>query len=154
MDGALSRHIGIRWPDAIHFSAGGSVLGDGTTTGLNYSASFSSAQGWLQHLIHEGWARILASPDLYVRLGEEASFHSGGELPVPTSSENYGRYQRHVEWKPFGITVTVRPRSGDWFHISSDIRVEISELNSSVSVEGIPSLTRRNLETKMNSTGR
>lgn len=151
MDGALSRHIGIRWPDAIHFSAGGSLFGDGATTGLNYSATFSSAQGWIQHLVHEGWANILANPDIYVRLGEEASFHSGGEFPVPTSSENYGRYQRHIEWKPFGITVAVRPRSGDRFHISSDIHVEISELNSSVSVEGIPSITKRNLDTKMNS---
>jgi pilus assembly protein CpaC len=151
MDEALGQSLGVRWPDAIRFSAAAIGRGDGGTTGLNYTVSFGSAQGWISHLVREGWARILASPDLYVRLGEEASFHSGGEFPVPSTSENYGRYQHHIEWKPFGLTVKVRPQSGDKFHINSDIRVAISEVSPATAIDGIPGLTRRDLTTKMSS---
>src|SRR5207248_1584837 len=63
----------------------------------------------------------------------------------------YGRYHRQVDWKPFGISVRVRPQSADRYHISSDIRIEVSELNPAASMDGIPGLTKRHLETKMSS---
>jgi Flp pilus assembly secretin CpaC len=151
LDRAFTRGVGIRWPDTIHFNGSAALQGSADNSGLNYVLTFTSAQGWLQSLVREGWARILAQPDLYVRLGEEAVFHSGGEIPVPSATETYGREYRHVEWKPFGLTVKVRPESGDSLHISSDIRLELSELNPAASVEGIPALTRRQLDTKMDS---
>ncbi len=150
VDDMLTRDVGVHWPEAIHFSASGTAAGTGFS-GVNYTLVFSSAKAWIAHLVQEGWAKTLANPDLYVRLGEEAIFHSGGELPVATSSENYGRYQRHVEWKPYGLTVKVRPQSGDRVHIRSEIDVEISEVNSSYVTDGVPSLTKRDLKTKMNS---
>lgn len=149
LDGALTQSLGIRWPEALQFS-GAANAGTGIS-GLNYTASFTSAQGWIHHLLREGWAKVLASPELHVRLGEEARFHSGGEIPVATSSENYGRSHKHVEWKPYGLHVKVRPRSGDNLHISSDIEVDVSEVDASRAWEGVPSLTKRHLETKMQS---
>lgn len=148
MDLSVSRLVGLRWPEAIQFSP---LATFEKTTGLNYSAAFSSARGMLQHLMKEGWAKLLAHPELAVRLGEEAIFHSGGEVPVATSTENHGRFHREIQWKPFGLTVRVRPQSADYLHVQSDIRVEISELNRGAAVEGVPGLTKRTLETKMNS---
>lgn len=149
LDLAVSRSTGLRWPEAIGASA--VAGGQSATSGLNYSATFTSAKMLVQFLVKEGWAKILARPDLYVRLGEEATFHSGGELPIAAATENYGRYRRSIEWKRFGLTVKVRPQSGDGFHIASDINVEISEVNPGAQIEGIPALVNRTLQTKMNS---
>lgn len=151
LDMALGQTSGIRWPETIQFSAMSTLQGDANMTGLNYSVSFASAKGWISHLVRRGWAHVVANPELYVRLGEEAVFHSGGEFPVSTSSENYGRYHKHIEWKPYGLTAKVRPESPDHLHISSEINLEVSEVNQSASMDGIPSVTKRHLITKMNS---
>jgi len=47
--------------------------------------------------------------------------------------------------------VKVRPQSSDQIHLQSDIALEISEPNTALSVNGVPALTRRKLDTKMNS---
>lgn len=149
IDSSVSRSLGVRWPDAIHFSAAGSA--GGQISGLNYSAAFSSARGWIQQMIRDGWAKLLATPELYVRMGEEAIFSSGGELPVASSSENYGRSVKHVEWKPYGLSVKVRPQSVDNLNIFSDLDIEISEVDASRALEGVPALSKRHLQTKMES---
>jgi Flp pilus assembly secretin CpaC len=148
LDLSMVKNVGVRWPEAIQGSALGNL--QPSTSGINYTASFTTAKGMLQFLVKEGWAKLLANPDLYVRMGEEAVFHSGGELPISASTENYGRMHRSIQWKPFGLTVKVRPQSGDGVHIGSDIKVEISEVNRGSQIEGIPALINRNLETKMN----
>jgi len=151
LDSTYREALGIRWPDGLQFSAAGILRGGTNFMGLNYAVSVNSPMGVLQHLIREGRARILARPDLYVRLGEEAVFHSGGEMPVTTTTEDYGRFHRRVEWKEFGITVKVRPQSGDGVHISSDVSVVVSELNPARSIDGIPGLLKRHVNTKLDS---
>lgn len=151
LDQAVSQASGIRWPESIQFSGIANVVSQAAVTGLNYEFAFSSAQGWLNHLVREGWAKIVANPELYVRLGEEAVFHSGGEFPVATSSENYGKAYRHIEWKGYGLTAKVLPQSVDKIHISSDVNLEVSELISTQNMDGVPALNRRSIRTKMNS---
>jgi type II secretory pathway component GspD/PulD (secretin) len=154
IDSSMSQGLGVRWPEAIQFSASATLQGGADFSGINYSAGFGSARGLITGLMKEGWAKMLANPELYVRLGEEAVFHSGGEIPVQSTSEDYGRYHPYVQWKPFGLTVKVKPQSADGLNIQSEIRVEISELNRGGSVEGIPGIVKRNLETKMSSRDR
>lgn len=151
LDRAIGRDVGLHWPETLQFNAAARVTGAAATSGLNYTAGLQSAQGFLQLLVRNGWAKVLASPDLFVRLGEEATFQSGGELPVPSTSETYGRLQRHIEWKEYGLVVKVRPQSGDGLHIRSDIHLEMSEPNPAHGIDGVPALNRRNLDTKMNS---
>lgn len=151
LDVNLSEGLGLKWPEAIQFSGSGSYQGGTSVTGLNYALTFASAKGWIEHLVHKGWARVIANPELYVRLGEEAKFHSGGEIPIPSTSESYGRFHKHIEWKTHGLSVRVRPQSRDRLHIESAINVDISEIHSSFGVDGIPAILKRNLETKMNS---
>jgi type II secretory pathway component GspD/PulD (secretin) len=143
--------LGIHWPDAIQFSLGGSAQGGANLSGLNFVGSFSTARGLISLLLKEGWARVLAHPELYVRLGELASFHSGGEIPISTTSEDYGRFHRNVEWKPYGLSVKVRPHSSDGRAIRSDIQIEVSEAGPAVSADQLPSLSKRALDTKMES---
>ncbi len=151
VSGAVGESLGIRWPDAFHFSGGAGFQGDGSSSGLNYSASITSGKGLLGTLVRRGLAKILARPELFVRTGEEASFHSGGEYPVAYSTASQGSFHRRVDWKPYGLTIKVRPRSTDQLHIQSDVALELSELNHANGTEGIPSLTRRKLDTKTNS---
>jgi Flp pilus assembly secretin CpaC len=151
LDRTLSRNTGVHWPEAFQFDTAMQVQGAAAMTGLNYSVGIQSASGFLQLLVRNGWAKVLAHPDLYVRLGEEADFKSGGEFPVPSTQETYGRYQRYVEWKPYGLAVKVRPDSGDRLHIRSEIHLEVSEPNPGRGIDGIPALNRRTVDTKMNS---
>ena len=151
IDTVFSKGSGFRWPDSIAFSGTGNITGNSDVSGVNYAVSFASAQGFIRLMVNEGWAKVLASPELYVRLGEQAVFHSGGEFPVATGTEAYGRYQKQVEWKKFGLTAKVKPESIDELRFSTDIQLEISEPGNSYALEDVPSINRRNLETKMNS---
>jgi len=148
---AIGRASGIQWPDSLTFSAGGALQGVLDPQAINYSLSFSSAGGFLHLLIKEGWARIRAKPELYVRLGEQAVFHSGGEFPVSTGIESFGRVQKRIDWKKYGLTARVKPDSADQIHFQTDIQLEISEMDHSYQVDNVPSLTHRNFTTKMDS---
>lgn len=139
--------LGVRWPSHEGFSIQSGL----SFSGLNLSAQFFGAHGLIHHFGQRGEARLLSRPELFVREGEEAIFHSGGEFPVTSSTENYGRFHRHLDWKPYGMNLKIRPRSHDGFHISSEVQVEISELNTGLAMEGIPSLSRRKIETKVDS---
>lgn len=151
LDEATGSTLGIRWPESISFQGTATVLGTASVSGLNYSTVFSSAKGMLQSLVNEGWAKIIANPHLHVRLGEEGVFQAGGEIPVANAYESYGRSHRHVEWKPYGLTVKIRPQSADGFRISSDVVLEISELDGAQTTNGTPGLKKRRLETKIDS---
>lgn len=149
---ALSKSSGVQWPDNLSFSAAGALQSfSAEQGGINYSVSFSTASGFIQLLLKQGWAKIIANPDLFVRIGEEAVFHSGGEFPVSAGREPFGRFQRRVDWKKYGLTAKVRPESSDYIHFQTDIQLEISELDMSYQVDEIPSLIARNFTTKMDS---
>ncbi len=151
MSRTLRQALGIHWPDTLHFSSSAALQGATALSGINYTASFSSAQGFVSFLVHQGYAQMVARPDLYVRSGQEAKFHSGGEFPVPNSSQTYGSFLRYIAWKTYGLSVTVCPESEDNVHMSSVIQLEISEPSQRHALDGIPALTRRSLSTKMNS---
>lgn len=148
---SIGRNSGVQWPETLTFGGAGTIQSSAASAGINYSLSFSTASGFLQLLLKEGWARIVASPELYVRLGEQAIFHSGGEFPVSTGTDSFGRYQRKVDWKKYGLTAKVKPESPDQIHFQTDIQLEISELDHSYQLENIPSIVARNFSTKMDS---
>lgn len=144
-DRSRLEELGVRWPASQNFALRASQ--ESGESGIN----IATPGGVLHHFSRTGVAHLLASPELFVREGEEAIFHSGGEFPVTSSTENYGRLHRHIDWKPFGVRVKVRPKSADGFHISSDIKVEISELNAGMAINGVPSVTKREIDTKTDS---
>lgn len=142
---------GLKWPDTAEGSLAGSLRGDGASVASSYAASAATAKGVLEALVTEGHAKVLSRPRLYVRLGESVDFLSGGEFPVPTSTERDGHLYPRIEWKSYGLSMRVKPESGDGVHLSSDVEVDVSETDGSVAVNGVPSLNRRKLTTKMES---
>ncbi len=151
IDLAEGAKYGVRWPVPVEGSVGASARGDGSGASVSYSASASSAKAAVEAMVTEGKAKVLSRPRLYVRLGESVDFLSGGEFPVPTSTERDGHLYPRIEWKAYGLAMRVKPESGDGVHLSSDVEVEVSETDASVSVNGVPALNRRKLTTKMES---
>lgn len=87
------------------------------------SADFVARLGLLES---NGMARILAEPNLVTMSGHSASFLAGGEIPVPVAS---AQNTQTVEYKPFGIGLTVSPTVLGPDRIALKVAPEASELD-------------------------
>ncbi|OGX37822.1 MAG: hypothetical protein A3C36_05885 [Omnitrophica WOR_2 bacterium RIFCSPHIGHO2_02_FULL_52_10] len=81
-------------------------------------------------LITEGKARLLSKPKLVVVSGQEASFLVGGEIPVRTTTSSSTGTQENVEFKEFGISMTITPTIRKQ-KIDINMNLEISEIDAS-----------------------
>jgi pilus assembly protein CpaC len=122
------------------------------------SAIFKWMQGedQFQTMIHaaqtNGVLRILAEPNVVAASGQEASFLSGGEIPVPIASAGIsGGSTVTIEWKEFGIKVGFLPTIIDSNVINLRVSPEVSNLDYSNAVEisgfRIPAIRSRKAET-------
>ena len=95
-------------------------------------------------------ARRLAEPNLTALSGESASFHAGGEFPVPVAQAD-GKIE--IQFKEFGVKLNFTPVVLDDGLINLKINPEVSEIDQSNSVrisEGsiaIPALSVRKANT-------
>lgn len=92
-------------------------------------------------------ARILAEPRVSVVSGQKAHFLVGGEIPTPTTNSNGST---NVEYRQYGIILNIRPVADREGFIDTKVGVEVSSLDDSVTVQGIPGLRTRRTETEMN----
>ena len=90
-------------------------------------------------LVSNGDALILASPTLTARSGGEAEFLSGGEIPLPSSSQN----GTNVEFKEYGIKLKIKPIADNEGNITARIETELSAPDPSTAVQGIPGFLSR-----------
>jgi pilus assembly protein CpaC len=98
----------------------------------------------------KGLAKVLAEPTLTTLTGQEASFLSGGEFPVPVPR---GVDSVGIEFKDFGVGLRVLPTVLGTGRINVRIEVSVSELSNATTVllsPGqsnssfvVPSLTKR-----------
>jgi pilus assembly protein CpaC len=111
------------------------------TKPLGYFGIATEISSRINFLVNSGDALILAEPRLSTRSGGEATFLAGGEIPLPTTG-SLG--QSNVEFKEFGISLTVKPLVDRRDNILATVETEISAVDSSVAVDGIPGfITRR-----------
>ena len=111
---------------------------------LGVSTSLTST---LNILANSGEARFLAEPKLVCRSGGVADFLAGGEVPIPITNAD-GSIA--VEFKQFGIGLTLEPVSDPSGYISSKVGVEVSDIDPSIQVLGIPGFITRRTNTEMN----
>ncbi|MEW6751088.1 MAG: pilus assembly protein N-terminal domain-containing protein [Candidatus Latescibacterota bacterium] len=102
------------------------------------------------HALEErGELRLLATPKLLSLSGQQASFLSGGEIPVPVASVTIGSMQQiAIQWKEYGVRLTFTPTVIDSTLVGLQIEPEVSSLDyaNAVTLSGfsIPAmLTRR-----------
>jgi pilus assembly protein CpaC len=106
----------------------------------------------LSALSSNGLSQLLAQPTLLVRSGEKASFLAGGEFPVPVPQSNGGTGNTiSIQYKEFGVRLTVTPYVLSENNIVLKIAPEVSELdyNNGVQLQGyvVPGIRRRSTET-------
>jgi len=91
--------------------------------------------------VTNGDAFILASPSLSARSGGKASFLAGGQIPLP-STNSLG--SSSVTFKDYGITLEISPVADNDNNIQANVSTEISTIDASNVVNGIPGfLTRK-----------
>ncbi len=94
-----------------------------------------------------GEARVIAEPMLSTLSGSAAEFQAGGEVPIPVQGEDGSP---SVTFKDYGILLKVAPVMGENGLIRTQIEVEVSDVDESVSVLGVPGFSVRNATTEMN----
>ncbi|HWT71946.1 MAG TPA: pilus assembly protein N-terminal domain-containing protein [Oxalicibacterium sp.] len=165
MKKSVMENIGLQWPG----SAAGPMLGfagnfgsdrpqtSGALKGIlpvpgkggltTYLGISSLIQTTLNLAKDNGDAYTLAEPELSARSGGEAKFLAGGQIPLPaTSALGAGS----VEFKDYGIRLSIKPVADDDGNIMASISTEISSIDSSVSVQGIPGFLTRQSESEIN----
>lgn len=101
----------------------------------------------VQALTEIGVATVLAQPQLLARSGTTAEFLAGGEVPYTTTDTNGST---STQFKSYGVSLRITPliqRSGA---IRSQIEVEVSSIDPSLSVPSGPSLSTRRAATEFN----
>lgn len=136
---------------------GGGVTGAGNlplnNNGFNIAWGGGSKEiiGVLNALENSNFAYTLASPSLVALSGQSASFLAGGEFPVPVPSS--GSDAVSIEYKEFGIRLTLSPTVVSENRILLKVAPEVSELNfnTGVSIMGtnVPSLNVRRTDTSV-----
>ncbi|GLZ18524.1 exported fimbriae assembly protein [Burkholderia plantarii] len=139
-----------------------SSLGSSATSGLAVTAAQPIASafnlvvgsasrgitGNLSILEQNNLARILAQPTLVALSGQSANFLAGGEIPVPVP-QALGTVS--IEWKPYGIGLTVAPTVLGPNRIALKVAPEASQLDfvNAITINGVtvPALTTRRADT-------
>jgi pilus assembly protein CpaC len=164
------RRLGIRWDSIIDGPSGGAIkdfsssfyriLPDGSRfldivddlpARINpmetYFGIATSITSKINLLTQTGDAFELASPQLSARSGGSAAFLAGGEVPIPLTS-SFGA--TNVEFKEYGIKLNIEPVVNSNDEISTTVSTEVSKIDPSVTVQGIPGFLTRKTDTELN----
>ncbi|MBJ2158956.1 type II and III secretion system protein family protein [Variovorax sp. IB41] len=138
-------------PDGSAFNTstpqGTALLGQNRRMPEAYFGIGLSLTSRINLLVQRGNAFLLASPNLSTRSGGEAKFLAGGEIPLPAlSTQGAGS----VEFKPYGVRLNIKPIADGEGNVSGSILTEVSSIDRSVAVQGIPGLLIRRTDTEFN----
>ena len=141
--GSLQRDLGVKWNDVLEF-AEKSVPGIFTFDDMT---RLTSLQASLRALESEGKAQILSNPKIITKNGTSASFLVGGEIPIQivgaTGSVGF-------DFKKFGVLLNVLPLIDEKTKkIDAQVQLEVSNPDFSVSVNGVPSIVSRQIQTEV-----
>ena len=104
-------------------------------------------QFFLQAISSHSYGKILAEPTLVTISGQAAQFLSGGEFAVPTAVGVGGVGAATTTFRGFGTQLQFTPTVLDKDLIRLQVSPSFSSLNAAASVDGIPGLSTRSLNT-------
>ena len=96
--------------------------------------------------VSNGDVRVLASPELTAKSGGKARLQVGGEVPIPLAGA-FG--STSVEFKPYGIILSIEPQIDADGIITARISTELSQIDPAVTVNGIPGFLTRSTGTEV-----
>lgn len=94
-------------------------------------------------LLESGNALLIAEPRLSTRSGGEASFLSGGEIPIIVRSSE----GNNVEYKEFGIRLKMSPIVDNKGNVVANVETELSAVDNSIQSEAGPAFITRRTKT-------
>lgn len=154
------KNIGIEWADSANgpfYEVVGRIGGFGdfdktrSFLGFGYQQGstepFTEIQSIIRLLQQEGVARVLAQPKLVTRSGSKAEFLAGGEIPIPIRGADG---ELDVRFKQVGVLLDMEPVADPDGFIATKVNVEVSDVDSSVEVLGVPGFTTRRTKMEMN----
>ncbi len=121
-----TQQYGIRWPGSYQAKVLPNLKLD-RGTGIQFDINALESRG-------EG--RVLASPNILTRSGTVADYLAGGEFPLVIKTLK----TQSVEWKKYGVVLKTLPRADRNGRMSVAIEVEVSSIDPSRSIDGIPAL--------------
>jgi len=138
--------LGIRWDNLLQGPAANvDSSGDPGRHGyLDWTARLGST---IDLLRQRGEARIVAEPTLSCRSGGEAHFVAGGELPVPVTN---GQGTPNVQYHEYGVILDVKPVADEAGNVFARVETEVSDIDRSVQVLGVPGILKRHSNTEVN----
>jgi pilus assembly protein CpaC len=143
---SASDALGIHWDNLVQ----GPVAAVNTATGalrrgsIEWNAQLGSS---IDLLRQRGDARVVAQPTLSCRSGGEAHFVAGGELPVPVLN---GQGTPDVQFREYGVILDVKPTVDAEGSVYARIDTEVSDIDRSVQVMGVPGILKRHSTTEVN----
>jgi len=109
--------------------------GSAVTGYYRYIGDFNQISATVHALESNGYIKILAEPKLLCLSGEEASFLSGGEFPIPVSVTGSGGLQTiGIEWKEYGVKLNFLPSVIDSNLINLRVQPEVSNIDYTNSI--------------------
>lgn len=137
---------------SIPLSLFGGIPSDFVNGAAKYVTGGSEIQMMFRALVTNGVLTVLAEPVVVAASGEQASFLSGGEIPVPiASSGSTGGSTVTIEWKEFGIKIDFLPTIVDSGVVNLHVSPEVSSLDygNAIRISGfdIPAIRARKAET-------
>ena len=118
-------------------------LTNNATSAFGYFGIATEITSRINFAVNSGNALILAEPRLSARSGGEATFLAGGEFPIESSTINGS----NIEFKEFGVSLSIKPVVDRNNNIRGNVSTEISSIDNSVAVNGIPGLLTRKTST-------
>lgn len=115
--------------------------------GNQYLGLGVSLSSMIDLLGESGEARVIAEPMLSTLSGSSAEFQAGGEVPIPVQGTDG---TTSVTFKDYGILLKVAPEITSNNLIRTQVEIEVSDVDESVSVLGVPGFSVRNAMTEMN----
>ncbi len=143
--------IGVTWPTDIAGNANINYTKTNVLTGAQASSEILTSNVTAQASLgvalrfQDGVSRTLARPRLVTASNQEASMLAGGELPIPIITED----RVYIEYKEYGIRLKITPIADAAGTIQTKVLTEISQVDGATSVQGVPGLTTRRVQTEV-----
>lgn len=160
------QEMGVRWDSETTGGLGAGVAWEGASKGIEMrpaeaplalafpagvAAGYFGANALLSAkirlLAQTGDAVVLAQPQLLARSGATAEFLAGGEVPYSTVD---AKGNPNTSFKPYGVSLKITPQVESNGAIRSRLEVEVSSIDTAMSIPTGPSLKTRRATTEFN----
>ncbi len=134
LDTTLEKTLGVQWSQSISVEEGSMPTNTngyfGDIIKIGDLSRTSLIEATVNALLATSQARTLSRPSVVVSDGEEASILVGGEIPVVTSLSSDGAVSEDVQYKSYGVQLSVTPEIKDDEKIDITLNVSVSDIGA------------------------